>query len=30
MQRIRDGKIVESWGFWDTGELFKQLGTVDR
>lgn len=30
MSRIRDGKIVESWGFWDTGELFKQLGIIDR
>ena len=26
MSRIRNGKIVESWAFWDTGELFKQIG----
>jgi steroid delta-isomerase-like uncharacterized protein len=27
MSRVRDGKIVESWGYWDTGQLYKQLGT---
>jgi steroid delta-isomerase-like uncharacterized protein len=27
MARVRDGKIVETWGYWDTGQLYKQLGT---
>ena len=29
MSRIKDGKIVESWGFWDTGQFFQQVG-IDR
>jgi steroid delta-isomerase-like uncharacterized protein len=27
MARISNGKIVESWGYWDTGQLYEQLGT---
>ncbi len=26
LSRIRDGRIVESWGFWDTAQLLGQLG----
>ena len=28
MSRIKDGKIIESWGFWDTGEFFRQTGVA--
>ena len=28
MSRIKDGKIVESWGYWDTGEFFRQIGVA--
>lgn len=29
MTRFKDGKAVKTWGYWDTGELFDQLG-VER
>ena len=26
LSRFKDGKIIETWGLWDTGDLFRQLG----